>query len=271
MLAKEDTGFKIAQAGYDATNCADYQLLFNSAWPSLPIARDITVTVPVFSIPIQPVTIAHKLGFYPMAFAYVSLNGVYQGRAGISQDGEAANVELFIGKNNFYLLNNSLTNSYTVNVKAYNIDLTQQQDFTQPLPSGVKTTYNPNVGMKVTKSGQDITSTDLRDFILHTRAQSPAILSVITQASETISPTAGVNQISYTNPANYVNWIYAFSTSVLTPLEAGAYSSAEFTGQTFGITVSGSSYTLLYSPPADATLVVLRDPLVAPTNVQVTY
>jgi hypothetical protein len=258
-------GIFITQVGASVQTAADYQFVFNSDWPSLQVAFDKTVAVAAGAT----VTVLHPLGFFPLTFAYLTLAGVFVGRADIGN----SDISCRIGKKGLYLINTSFTNSYTVNLKCYNIDLTKVQDYTLPKFAAVNQPYDPTVGIKVAKYGKAINSLDLRDFILHSRAQSPAILSIITEAKQTASPLGGgLERLTYTNPAGYVPWITGYLGNNATIFEPLVYGSAGFSVQSPGLTISANITTLDFNPTVGgATLVILRDPLVAPNAVQVVY
>ena len=152
--------------------------------------------------------------------------------------------------------------------KCYNIDLSKQADYTFVKNPGNSFNYSPDIGMKLVKEGKSIDSTDLRDFILHTRAQAPLVLTVITEKSQTGS--AGNYNISYTNPAGYVAWAFGMADNPATPgqydwanLMAGSPPRLYFEngGTRFRVNYQGTK----------ACLVVLRDPLFAATDVNVSY
>jgi hypothetical protein len=259
-----NAGIYITQVGASVPTAADYQFVFNSDWPSLQVALDVTVDIPAGG----SVTIPHTLGFYPLTFAYLTSGGSFIGRASIAN----VDVAVYIGKKGIYL-SNVTGPAYTANVKCYNIDLTKQVDYTLPKYPAVRQPYDPTVGIKVSKYGKQINSTDLRDFILHSRAQSPAILSVVTEKSATTSPIGvGLKRLSYTNPAGYIPWITGYvgvNTTILEPL---VYKSASWSVQSVGLTISSNVTTLDFDlTQGGAALVILRDPLIVANPVQVTY
>lgn len=261
----DSAGIFITQVGASVPTAADYQFVFNSSWPSLQTAVDKTITIGPGAL----ATIPHTLGFYPLTFAYVMVAGAFIGRASIGNDF----VSCRVGKSGVYIDNVSLTDTYTVNVKCYNIDLAKPKDYILPKFPAVNQPYDPTVGIKVAKYGKVINSTDLRDFILHSRAQSPAVLSIATEASQIASPLGGLfRRLSYTNPAGYIPWITAYigsNTSIYEPL---VYQSANWSVQSAGLTINNNTTTVDFNPSqGGATLVVLRDPLILPNPVQVTY
>jgi hypothetical protein len=260
-------GIFVTQIGASVPTAADYQFVFNSDWPSLQVAFEKNVDLPAsgFATTIVP----HSLGFYPLTFVHVTASGQYRGRADIGNK----DVTCAIGKKGLYIFNSSLTVSYTANIKCYNIDLTKAVDYKLPKFPAVNQPYDATVGIKVAKYGKAINSTDLRDFILHSRAQSPAILSIVTEKSAIASPLgAGYSRIQYTNPASYVPWITGYTSFNGTIFEPLVYFPASWAIQSPGLLINSRTATLDFnSTTGGATLIMLRDPLIVANPVQVTY
>lgn len=269
----------ITQAGVSAPYAADYQYVFNSDWPSLAIAFESKVDVPYLG----SVTVPHNLGFYPLTMGWTLLNGVNIGRTFATSgnlSGAQNDVSLTFDNKNIYLTNNGTYNqvTYTVSIKCYNIDISKQVDYTFPKQPTIKSVYDPSTGIKVSKYGKSIASTDLRDFILHSRAQSPAVLSIVTQADKN-------GRIGYNNPVGYTPWTLAFVGGVgqhttYSPLAPGSQQAGYLFGllsttqaQSLGVPQARiiASFTLNYPSNSFGSLVVLRDPLVVPTTVQAQY
>jgi len=259
-------GIFITQIGASVPTAADYQFVFNSDWPSLQTAFEKTVVVPAGG---AVVTVLHRLGFFPLTFVFLTQNNQFVGRADIGN----TDVACFIGKQGLYLTNNNVSSSYTANIKCYNLDLQKPHDYTLPKFPAVNQPYDPTVGIKVAKYGKDIHSTDLRDFILHSRAQSPALLSVVTERSAVTSPLGGgLERISYTNPAGYIPWIGGYIGNNGTIYESLVYNAAGFSVQSPGLTINPPATTLDFNPATGgATLIILRDPLILPNPVSVNF
>jgi len=75
------------------------------------------------------------------------------------------------------LVRNTTSGTITGRYYIFGIDL--ETDFTAPiLSSGTDTdtpTGSTNFGIKVTKPGKDVSSTDLRDFVIHSGTRSPLV------------------------------------------------------------------------------------------------
>lgn len=263
-------GIKISQAGTNVKYAADYQLIFNSSWPSLQVTFDTTISLDPSEIALVP----HNLKFYPLVMAWIIKDGVNLGRAlGLSEVFEAdpqGFVKVSWDNTNLYLENTSAT-AYDINIKCYNLDISQQVNYALPKPAVIAVKYDPDYGIKVTKYQKSIGSTDLRDFILNSQAQSPAVLAVVTK----FTPLTGFgNSIQYTNPAGYTPWVYGFSGIITNGITR--YTSVPTGPQQSGYLFQlGPTSYLIDSIGLDAThvgsIVVLRDPLVVPKRVEIIY
>ncbi len=263
-MAVRQPGIIITQPGVSVQFAADYQMVFNSNWPSLQVAFDYTTTIS----PNQTITVKHGLKFPPFHITTVcDLSGNF-----VTTDVASNYLQVRVTTTDLVLVPDFfLSTSQIVNVKLFNIDLTKQVDYTLPQPAILKTKYDPTYGIKVVKYGKSIGSTDLRDFILHSRAQSPATLSVITEKSAIVSPLGGgVKALQYNNPASYTPWVFAFTGTTNVNTGIVSYSRAGFETQAVGgIRITGSLLNFNFFDKG--TLVVLRDPLFLPQDVQVTY
>jgi hypothetical protein len=262
----------VTQAGLDVTKAADYQQSFNSAWPSIKIVFETTVLVPAGAT----VTVPHGLSYPPLSFGWIQV-----GTTTLTDDYPAT----FLNDSNSSIgriyPNSDATNLYVfgyfgsdtlVNLKAYNVDIST--DITYPILASPSTnsTYNPDYGIALAKPGKDTSSVDLRDYILHTKAQSPSVQAVVTQASGLDTGNAGEPTLYYINPAPYVPWVFGYLQQTSTYLSALPVSTQ--TGSVVNsLTVSANLFSITYdaSSYSGASIVVLRDPLFAPNSVDVTY
>lgn len=282
-MATNSAGIRVTQIGVSAPFAADYQYVFNSDWPSLAIAFEARVNVPYLST----VTVPHNLGFYPLVMGWTILSGVSIGRTfGVSGNlsGPQTDVKLTFDDTNIYLNNLGVYNhvTYTVSIKCYNIDISQGVDYTLPQFPVIKTKYDPTTGIKVTKFGKSMSSNNLNDYILHSRAQSPAVLSIVTDVTTTPS---GAQYIGYNNPPGYTPWALAFvggpgQQTTFAPLAPGAQqagyafailSASTAKAQNVPQTRIFKSFTPAFPNNSFGSLVVLRDPLVVAESIQVTY
>jgi hypothetical protein len=201
IVADADVGIKISKPGYGAQTAADANLVFSSSWPSLAVGFTIQVA---YSASAQ--AIPHGLKFPPFTMGWVidtvleasSYTAPSRGAMRLFPDVDATNIYIPGGLTYF-----QSTNS-VIHLKAYNIDLSKDVDY--PLlqnTNGFVGGYDPDFGIKLAKQNKTITSVDLRDYILHSRCQTPLIMAVKTQA--TMNPN-NVQTIQYTNKLGYPSW-----------------------------------------------------------------
>jgi hypothetical protein len=268
-------GFKLSKPGYDASRTAGQNFVFDSSWPSLPIAFETTIPNTITSS-ISKATIAHNLKFAPLVFIWA----YFPDPSGVG------NVcRRFIAMadiNNIYLNGNTSStppfNATILKIRAFQLDLTKDVDYSLAPGDTFNSSYDPNFGVKVVKPGKDINSRDMRDFALHSRCQSPLILAVKTQ--QTMAP-ANPNVVQYTSALSYPVWVYGLvrlgntlSTNLGVPVNT--YLPAPYYSQAYPKTFTdGIKSYLQYNSGVNgdngATLVILRDPMFAANPVTVQY
>lgn len=253
VLPKADNGIKISKAGYDALKAADNDLLFNSSWPSIQYVRVKNVTAGE--------AVPHGLEFPPVAFM---LGGATAETIMYGQDVDDTNVYPRV----------------TGTMVIYHIDISTDVEYPYTTTQSVNTAYNPDYGIKIVKEGGDIDSTELRDYILHSRCGSPLILAVKTQ--ETVNPENS-DIVQYTSKIGYPTLNFGYSgrpagaaTSSGLTFGNNGYSFAPQGGQSIPLAFTDgfTVYTPIYSGFSDgrASVICLRSPMFATTNtVQVTY
>ena len=254
-MATSNPGIRISQAGVSVNYAADYQLIFNSDWPSLQIAFEANLTIAAGGSG----QVTHGLGFFPMTMAWFMVGGVSVGRF---------YGKTYFDKDNVYI-DNAYNPSVVVSIKCYNLDVSKERNYELPRFPILKREYDTQTGIKVSKHGKSIESKDLRDFILHSRCQSPALLSVITQQSETL--INGFGSFSYTNPSGYAPWVLGFispygdNTKYQCFPPGGQQSAPAF----FQLGATSNVWT--NSTGGNGTIVTLRDPLVVSNSLRVVY
>lgn len=247
---------QVCQPGYDVRNCPDWAYLFNSDWPSLAIVFEITIAAT------DGMTIPHNLGFPPLAMGWLTVSGQSYGRLPGS--------EMEVDEQNVYIFATG-----QVTVRLYNIDISKEASYPLPQSVNAKLPYNNQFGAKIAKNGKLITSNNLNDFILHTRAQSPAVLDVATEKGKYYKVSSDRNLWPYGNDETWQLIVYPLQTSYI-PWNVG------------GITFGANQYSLasgddIYFDPTTnslvinitatgaGTLIILRDPLFYPNVIQAVY
>jgi hypothetical protein len=280
LVQPSTVGFKISKPGYDARYTSGNNYVFNSDWPSLPIAFEITIDNPITSSS-STATIPHNLGFAPFTM------GWYYHNDASGKNNSSSRFALMADQHNVYLNGNQEYcppfNATKLKIRCFTLDLSRDIDYNLAPGDTFNMPYDNSYGIKVVKNGKDIHSKDMRDFSIHSRCQSPLILAVKTEA--TVPPAnilTGQNAIQYTTKLNYPVWVYGFikmgsgfanqygvpeNTYFPAPMYAQAYPRLFTDGFTSYITYSTAD------PNNDngATLVVLRDPMFSPNQVTVHY
>lgn len=269
---QQSYGIKIAQPGFNALNCPDYDLIFNSSWPSLAIAFDqvVTVTYNNLGVP-SPTSITHNLGFYPLTMAWQFSDSTMT-----TSLGRLSTSSINVGVNDFFIpAALGVSTTVYLNIKAYNLDISQPQNYNYIQPPATNLPYDKTYGIKVSKQGKSTSSTDLRDFILHSRAASPQVLAVVTEATNYNTTTNVGNDngvLFYQNPQGYLPWVFAYGAVTSNnqtvyewaPPYAQAYPTVSFTSL-------GEARLPLSNNPAKGSIIALRDPLFAAQYTQVIY
>lgn len=180
-------GIKASQPGYDAKTASDIQLLFSSSWPLLKVIHEDDF---IISSDTPQTIFTHNL-VYPPAFF------VCDASTGFSTSNPALNLAVGSNANELrYLSGVSLSFPITIHYQIYALDLTS--NYTAPIVQQSLSAQGGvgDFGIKATKPGKDISSSDLRDFTIHSGTQSPMIhqiVSSVTQISALFAVVANHN------------------------------------------------------------------------------
>jgi hypothetical protein len=257
VARKNDYGIKIAKPGHDVKTAADFNLLFSSSWPNITIAKEIiTDDFKNSSNPSGHTGVPHGLSYAPFVIGHSVTNGIAQT---IFPNCTETVIRMNISFPN-------PTTFGTVNIKCYNVDLGKNANYVLLNPAiEEKGGHSSDFGAKLSQRGKSVYSNDLRDFIFHSRAQSPQVLTVITESK----PQGGT--LVYDNVLGYQSWVFGYVKNNLATFK-NTYSYAPYYSQGYpvtSVTVTGVSIT--YVAGDTATLVVLRDPMFSATKTAVAY
>lgn len=265
-----DVGFKISKPNYSATNASPQNLLFSSSWPSLAVAFSLALpNTNAYVNGSAGCPVPHGLNYPPLAFTWNNASNFTGSAASpTSYARTVCHVD-----NTYIYVSPSTTPIFIV---AYAIDLRKDIDYTTYPGSNMTAPYDPNYGIKLVKPGKNINSKNMRDFILHSRCQSPLIQAVKTEA--TANP-ANTGVVQYTNHDPYPKWFYGFARAVTpngTPFsDNDFFQYAPYWNQAYPkMTTDGFTSTINTSnglASKGATIVVLRDPMFAPTATTIQY
>lgn len=148
-----DYGSAASISGFDVKVAQDYLLSYNSSWPLLKI--DSTGQFGG--------TVTHNLGYPPFFLMATSTGQVDQSSYDFSVSSTVLSRVSGSGTPRYYICRLPLNQNYTAPIIA--------GDSTQNIT-------NTDYGIKVSKPGKSISSTDLRDFSLHSGTRSPMVQKV---------------------------------------------------------------------------------------------
>lgn len=256
-MAETDYGLKASIKGFDISNCKDYQLLFSSSFPSLKIhsmgsftisdtTKDQTLAThsltykPLFYIFFDRENIGdsaagYRLAGYIQTGKYCGVNTQYLKWLGATRTAGAGSLNGY-----YYLFRRDMDTSYT----ATSVDT----------GAGAKVEKD-DYGIKISRAGKDISSTDYRDFIVHTNCQSPMIHM---QGSGT--QTLGGADITITHNLGYQPMFiwYIYDTSAY----ADGYYSIFLAGADDAYSYASTTQLSLHWPYAsNYRYVIYKDPL----------
>jgi len=165
----ETYGIKVSPKGFDVDTASDQQLLFTSAWPLLKIEKQGSFVV---TDKTKDVVIAtHDLGYTPMFMVYSSegVNGdASQTRLQTGPPIGASETDLkWFG--NYY---SQPAGAVTLYYYIFKYNMTTNFDALTFNELDSKQIIDQNYGIKITKPGKNYSSTDLRDFVVHSDARS---------------------------------------------------------------------------------------------------
>lgn len=179
-------GMKASQLGYDVTTAADYQLLYSSEWPLLKIEAQGTVTIT--NLAADQVLYTHNLGYVPMFWIFDTSGG--SGGLDGNLDTYAFGPGFGANSTNLKYFGDGFT-AGTRTIRYYIFRLDLDTSFTAPtinLSPGSQTIVD-GYGIKVAGPGKDVSSTDYRDFVVHTNTRSPMVHMVESKVLSTSSPS----------------------------------------------------------------------------------
>ncbi len=255
---------KLAQQGYDVRTCGDENLIYSSEWPLFKIYKQDSATVKDVT---QTTTVAtHDLGFPPV-FWYFS-NATINKWLGTGTMTNERRAEFFgpIGSAASIKINDSklvyesggfATGNLNLYYYIFGLDLTKQ--YTAPIIRvGAQPGEQGNRVFKIAKEGKSVSSDDLRDFVIHSRARSPMVHSV--NPSGTIVKTFIVTHDLGYNPMffGYTKGTDGYYT--LIPTGTGGSSNFTSTDKTVTFNDTGGK---------EITIVILKDPFIIDQSVVV--
>lgn len=241
-----DIGAKVSRVNVDVATASDDQLMFSSGWPSAKILYKGLATVNAAS---STVVVQHDLGYVPTFLVYrvsgatsefSSYGSVFDGSAVAYVGANTTQLKYFasgFGSGNvsfyYYILDIPVDRSFTAEVKNSNPDVTA--------PIGV----GPgDYGLKVALDGADVSSTDLRDFAVHSAAGNLNVQMTGNGVPFETATTAGAPAVQYR-----INHGLGYEPLALCYVDFGANGTGTYTAGWYYMLggVGGVSYIRFYS------------------------
>lgn len=174
MTTRKTVAVKISKLGVDVKTAPDSQLLFNSEWPLLKIAKRGKFTIPGHAggtIGVKGTIYEHNLGFIPAFRAYYPTGAQLATPATV---GQVNDCELRIDERRLYYYTYGFETVSDMDIYYYIFyhDLEAEPFLGEILNRDTSYTRknNRNYVFKVSLPGKDISSRDLRDFAINSNA-----------------------------------------------------------------------------------------------------
>lgn len=249
---------KLAQPGYDVKTAGDENLIYSSLWPLLKIYKQDSFIIPDVT---QTTVIAeHDLAFPAMFwfFSNASISNWSGGGPMINERrseffgpvGFGANIK--INDNQLvYETDGSNTSSLQLYYYIFGIDLSKQ--YTAPIVKvGAQSAGRSTSRVfKLAKEGKSSNSTDLNDFVVHSRARSPLVHSV--------NPSPGsVKSFTVDHNLGYNPMFFGYIK------RSDGYYTLTATGPGGASSFTSDENTVTYTNTGDReiTIVILKDPFI---------
>jgi hypothetical protein len=158
-------GVKVSLPGYSVETAADSNLYFNSDWPIMKIDEALSGSYTMGATS-NSTTVNHNLGYPPFTMVFSNTFG-YQGPAG-NVNSTSTTITTGNGDSgHYYVFRNPLNQNFQA----------PQLNLSAP-PAG---TSNEDFGIKFSKPGRNASSTDLRDFTIHSATRSLMVYQTVYQ------------------------------------------------------------------------------------------
>lgn len=236
--------------GYDVLDTADYLLSFNSSWPLLKLHETGNFSG----------TVTHDLGYPPFHLLARPASGIGTNDGRLDQFADEYGVDSSV----LARASGSGSPRYFI----FRLDLTTNFLAPNIATSTAKSTENDNYVFKVSKPDKDVSSTDMRDFSLHSNTRSPMLHQV--DHGSMVNTGAGLGlERTVSHNLGYLPTVFVFmrpGTNTL-GLNANRYSIVEppvgVSGKYFTVTSSSvyiTADTSYFSGTPQVSVVILKDP-----------
>lgn len=266
---------KLAQPGYDVKTAGDENLIYSSKWPLLKIYKHGSFRVPDVS---QATTVTtHDLKFTPVFwyFSNATLNAWTNGFGDVLANEDRSEFFGPTGGGSFSIDGSKLnfipevftmTGALNIYYYIFALDLTKQ--YTAPIIKigAISGLGDDRFAFKIAKRGKSVDSKRLDDFVVHSRARSPLIHSV---NPGKVTEDLGGGSYGFTVQHNlgYLPMFFGYTKNA-----NGSYSLI-YTGSGGSTLFTSDENKIRFSEGANTremTIVILKDPFLIDSSVQVT-
>ena len=239
-------GIKVSRQGYDVHTASDKQLAFTSEWPLLPIEAEGTFDITTSSSYDEDIT-THNLGYVPVFMIWVETSSKkYCVGSAFPYNIYATTTKLHIADTAF--------DTGTIHYKIFRRPLLTEYDAGNLISTDATEKDSGDLGLIVSLPGEDVSSTDKRDF----GVRSDMRQLMIHKTGYFDNSTNGAN-VTHNLGYKPMYWFYTENT-FYNP--AGAYS---IQSQTDDFIISATDTTLTYTfygyPWLQHAYLIFKDPL----------
>ena len=245
-----NVGIKVSQPNYPVESAEDYKLLFSSSWPNLSIVASGRYTTNNATTTVH----THNLGYVPMYLlwelsgASLSFVNKYGGLFEVNDTELREKGPNGLGGRTFF---------YQIYAVDINIDF-DASDIILGQADDIESSIDRNFGIKVSKPGKDIFSTDFRDYVIHSRTRSPMVGKIKQFDSS--------NSATITHNYGYAPMAYMYGNKV-NSLDSGYFTFYEISPESstgWSLSTNATAVNIAKSGAADnVRIVVLKDPMIA--------
>jgi hypothetical protein len=242
-----DYGIKGSQKGFDVRTCADHELLFSAGWPLVKIEAQGSVVITDKGA--DQVIYNHNLNYNPLFLVYdtssVANNNLLLTDSPLSPFGVTTTDLKWFGTQGA-----GLSGSVTLYYYVFRYDLLT--NFTADSLHTDSTGQVPidDYGIKISKSGQDISSTDYRDFVIHSNCRSLQIH----KSEYAVKSANWTHSVSHTLGYEPMFWFYWYDAV------SGYYGMVDAQNQEVKGNADTNSIDMVGVPAGTLSCLIFKDP-----------
>jgi len=242
-----DYGIKASQKGYDVKTCADYELLFSAGWPLVKIEAQGSKTISDKGA--DEVIYNHNLGYNPLFLVFdtssVANNNLLLTDSPLSPLGVTDTNLTWFGTQGA-----GLSGSITLYYYVFRYDLLTNFTANTLHSESTSQVAIDDYGIKISKSGSDIDSTDMRDFVIHSSCRSLQIH----QSAYATKSANWTHSISHDLGYEPMFWFYWYDAV------SGYYGMVDAQNQEVKGTASSTAIGLSGIPAGTLSCLIFKDP-----------